>query len=113
MDLGVISVRYARALLKSAMEQKLDEQVYREMQTLSASYLQVPDLRFTIDNPMLSKDKKQLLLETACGQHPSAYRTFLTDSVRSSLPQFLPSNVLPVCFPLPCGREFQAGTRSP
>ena len=31
MDLGVISVRYARALLKSATQAKLEEQVYREM----------------------------------------------------------------------------------
>lgn len=72
MDIGVISVRYARALLKSAIGLKIEEQVYKEMQTLSASYLQVPELRFTIDNPMLPKDKKQMLLETACGQHPSA-----------------------------------------
>lgn len=57
MDLGVISVRYARALLKSATELKLEDQVYKEMQTLSRSFLEVPELRFTIDNPMLSKDR--------------------------------------------------------
>ena len=67
MDLGVISVRYARALLKSATQAKLEEQVYREMLMLAQSYIQVPELRFTIDNPMLSKDKKLNLLETACG----------------------------------------------
>jgi F-type H+-transporting ATPase subunit delta len=67
MDIGVISVRYARALLKSATGAKLEEQVYQEMQTLMASYLQVPELRFTIDNPMLGQDTKQQLLLTACG----------------------------------------------
>ena len=67
MDIGVISVRYARALLKSATESKLEEQVYQEMQTLMASYLKVPELRFTIDNPMLVKDTKRQLLETASG----------------------------------------------
>lgn len=67
MDLGVISVRYARALLRSAMDLKQEEQVYKEMQVLTQSYLQVPALRLTIDNPMLSKDKKQQLLETAAG----------------------------------------------
>ena len=67
MDIGVISVRYARALLKSATEAKLEEQVYQEMQTLMASYLKVPELRFTIDNPMLVKDTKRQLLETASG----------------------------------------------
>ena len=71
MDIGVISVRYARALLKSATEAKIEEQVYREMQTLAESYLRVPELRFTIDNPMLAKNKKEELLVTACGKKPS------------------------------------------
>ncbi len=68
MDFGVISVRYARALLKSAIDQKLDDQVYHEMQTLAKSYIDVPALRQTIDNPMLSKEVKQILLTTASGQ---------------------------------------------
>ena len=66
MDLGVISVRYARALLKCATGLKLEDQVYKEMQTLSKSFLEVPELRFTIDNPMLSKDKKLKIVATAC-----------------------------------------------
>ena len=71
MDLGVISVRYARALLKSAVEQKREAEVYREMQTLAQSYLQVPGLRLTIDNPMLGRDKKRMVLETAVGGTPT------------------------------------------
>jgi len=71
MDIGVISVRYARALLKSATEQKLDESVYQEMQLLAKSYVDVPQLRHTIDNPMLSKDKKEMLLLTAVGGQPT------------------------------------------
>ena len=67
MDIGVISVRYARALLKSASDAKIEDNVYREMQLLAKSYIEVPQLRFTIDNPMLSKDKKEMLLLTATG----------------------------------------------
>ncbi len=67
MEIGVISVRYARALLKCATEQEIEDKVYQEMQTLAQSYLQVPELRFTIDNPMLAKDKKESLMVTACG----------------------------------------------
>ena len=67
MDIGVISVRYARALLKSAIDQKLDERVYHDMQLLAKSYIDVPQLRQTIDNPMIAKDKKQILLTTAAG----------------------------------------------
>ena len=72
MDIGVISVRYARALLKSATDAKIEDAVYAEMQQLAKSYVEVPQLRFTIDNPMLSKDKKEALLLTAAGQKPSA-----------------------------------------
>ena len=70
MDIGVISVRYARALLKSATDQKLEDKVYQEMMTLANSYLEVPQLRQTIDNPILSKDKKETLLQTAAGEKP-------------------------------------------
>ena len=68
MDIGVISVRYARALLKSATEAKIEDAVYTEMQQLAKSYVEVPQLRFTIDNPMLSKEKKEALLLTAVGE---------------------------------------------
>ena len=79
MDIGVISVRYARALLKSATDAKLEDQVYQEMNAVAKSYIEVPALRQTIDNPMLSKEKKQMLLETAAGGHPSQLcRTFIS-----------------------------------
>ncbi len=71
MDIGVISVRYARALLKAALSMKLEDQVYLEMQSLFKSYIDVPELRFTIDNPMLGKDKKLALLTTALGKEPT------------------------------------------
>ena len=71
MAVGVISVRYARALLKSAMELNLEDQVYQEMITLADQYNRVPELRSTIDNPMLDMDKKQALLQAACGKNLS------------------------------------------
>jgi len=71
MDIGVISVRYARALLKSATEAGLEDQVYADMRTLADSYLQVAQLRSTMDNPMLSADNKLALLKTACGGSPT------------------------------------------
>ena len=72
MDIGVISIRYARALLKSAVEAKLEDQVYQDMMSLAKSYIDVPALRQTIDNPMLLKDKKEALLLIALGENPSA-----------------------------------------
>ena len=67
MDIGVISVRYARALLKSATDASLEDKVYQEMLLVAKSYIEVPALRHAIDNPMLPKEKKQMLLETAAG----------------------------------------------
>ena len=84
MDIGVISVRYARALLKSATDAKIEDAVYTEMQQLAKSYVEVPQLRFTIDNPMLSKEKKEALLLTAVGKKPSE----LTED-RESVMQFI------------------------
>jgi F-type H+-transporting ATPase subunit delta len=67
MDIGIISVRYARALLKSALDARLDQQVYQEMQLMAKSFVEVPELRHTIDNPMLAKEKKEMLLLTTVG----------------------------------------------
>lgn len=67
MDLGVISVRYARALLKSAVQTKCEDRVYKDMATLAQAFIEVPQLRKTIDNPILVPEKKKQLLKTACG----------------------------------------------
>ena len=67
MDIGVISVRYARALLKSATDARLEDSVYQQMVLLAKSFIEVPQLRHTIDNPMLAKEKKESLLITAAG----------------------------------------------
>ena len=72
MDIGVISMRYARALLKSATDTKQEDMVYQNMITMAKSFVDVPALRHTIDNPMLSKDKKESLLLVAAGDKPSA-----------------------------------------
>ena len=71
MDLGIISTRYARALLKSTAGTGLEQQVYQEMMTVAKNYADVPALRQAIDNPMLDKDTKESLLLTACGSQPS------------------------------------------
>ncbi len=93
MDIGVISVRYARALLKSATDAKIEDAVYTEMQQLAKSYVEVPQLRFTIDNPMLSKNKKEELLLTAVGKNPSDLtKTFIQlvlKEDRESVMQFI------------------------
>ena len=98
MDIGVISVRYARALLKSAMDAGMEDKVYQEMLTLAKSYLDVPLLRHTIDNPMLSKDKKEALLLTACGERPSdltkAFVSLVLKEDRENVAQFMANSYI-------------------
>ncbi|MDE6150557.1 MAG: F0F1 ATP synthase subunit delta [Prevotella sp.] len=71
MDLGVISIRYARALHKSAVQTGCDEDVYNDMVSLTNAYVELPQLRHTIDNPMLQQEKKESLLKAACGAKPA------------------------------------------
>ena len=68
MDLGIISMRYANALLLFATENGEEEQVYTETSTLAESYLEVPALQQAMINPVLTDAQKQnILLTAACG----------------------------------------------
>ena len=98
MDIGVISMRYARALLKSATDQKQEDAVYQEMMTVAKSYLDVPALRHTIDNPMLSKDKKEALLLVAAGDKPceltKAFIALVLKEDRENVMQFMANSYI-------------------
>ena len=98
MDIGVISMRYARALLKSATDQKQEDAVYQDMMTVAKSYLEVPALRHTIDNPMLSKDKKEALLIVAAGekncQLTKAFIALVLKEDRENVMQFMANSYI-------------------
>ncbi|WP_314314638.1 F0F1 ATP synthase subunit delta, partial [Hoylesella marshii] len=68
MDTGIISVRYARALLKCSIEAHVEEHVYHEMQLLASNYLEMPLLGQTIGNPMFAKSTKEAILLAACSE---------------------------------------------
>lgn len=67
MDIGIISVRYARALYKFALEQKEEYTVYKEMETIAKVYTCEPKLRLIIENPSLTSEQKENILNLACG----------------------------------------------
>ena len=98
MDLGVISVRYARALLKGALEKGMEDAVYNDMQCIANCYLEVPELRATIDNPMLPKDKKRQLLFTAAGTNPTdlteRFLTLVIKERRANALQFMATSYI-------------------
>lgn len=98
MDLGLISVRYARALLKASNQEKQSEQVYADMQTLAAEYLNVPELSVTIANPMLSKKQKEALLLTATGNSKcnltQRFITLVLNERREGIMQFIANSFI-------------------
>ncbi|MFC2813238.1 MAG: F0F1 ATP synthase subunit delta [Prevotella conceptionensis] len=67
MDIGLIAVRYARALLKAAIDDRCYEDVYNNMTNLLECYLHVPELRPAVCNPMYSRSKKSSVVMAACG----------------------------------------------
>lgn len=67
MDLGIISVRYARALLRFATENKEDDRVYAETEKLAQAFLKVPDLQHALTNPVVGDKQKLQLLRSAIG----------------------------------------------
>lgn len=96
--MGVVSVRYARALLKSATDAKQEDKVYAEMLTLSDCYVKVPELRLTIDNPMLSYETKEALLVAAVGENPTSltksFISMVLKNDRENVMQFMANSYI-------------------
>ncbi len=66
MNTGIVTKRYAKALLAFAKENKAEQIVYDEMRRLSACAMQVPLMQQVMTNPVLSAEKKELALKAAC-----------------------------------------------
>ena len=79
MNEGLIPRRYAKALLKFAVENGADKRIYALMTNLTHSFAANPALDSTVANPFISPAKKEELLITAAGAEgdDSVYRDFL------------------------------------
>ena len=64
MNNGKISIRYAKALLSSAKEAKVEDKVYSEMITLESAFSQVRLLLQAMSNPILNKEDKIKLINS-------------------------------------------------
>lgn len=71
MNTGMISVRYAKALLEFAYEKKCAEKVYGEMANVARSYEQETSLRRILDNPILPDRTKAEVIRNAGGGNTS------------------------------------------
>lgn len=69
MNTGLVSARYASALLKFSRKAGNEKAVYRQVLTLHRSLSSLPKLRELIDNPMsISDGQKFDLLRSALGE---------------------------------------------
>ncbi len=64
MNNGKISIRYAKALLSSAKEAKVEDKVYSDMITLEGAFAQIDLLKQAMANPTLTKEEKIKLINT-------------------------------------------------
>ncbi|WP_029905587.1 F0F1 ATP synthase subunit delta [Prevotella sp. 10(H)] len=67
MNEGMISKRYAKALLQFAIESKSEDTLFSEMKKLAAVFSAEPRLRMAMDNPTLTAEDKLGLIGAALG----------------------------------------------
>ena len=75
MNTGVISMRYAKALLEYALEQGDEDAVYADMKQLIHTLQTIKDLPVMLRDPMLSIDRREELL-CAVTDNSSSFRRF-------------------------------------
>lgn len=71
MNEGKISKRYARALLRYAVEQGTEDAIYSEMKILASVFQQTAKLRMAMNNPMLKMKVKFDLIKAVLDNKPS------------------------------------------
>ena len=75
---GKVAIRYARALLEYASEEKSEDVLYEEMNMLRESFFREPALQEALENPTVSDEDKQRLIKIAGGIHTSeAFNSFI------------------------------------
>lgn len=77
MDVGVLSMRYAKAMIEYAQEKGVEDRLYAEFLMLSHSFLALPELREALDNPVISIKEKLALVCTAANGDGKSSREFV------------------------------------
>jgi len=67
MNRGIISTRYAKALLSYALEKGADEAVYLKMNQLSRCFFEVQEFEKTLSSPVVTASDKFSIIRTASG----------------------------------------------
>lgn len=67
MNRGIISTRYAKALLSYALEEGVEDEVYIQVKRLFQSFSEVPELDDSLASPIFSHEDKLSMLKVASG----------------------------------------------
>lgn len=76
MDIGVVSMRYAKALIEYAKENRAEDTLYKEMKMLSRNLSAFPNLKEALSNPVLNIREKYSLICAAATGDQGVSRTF-------------------------------------
>lgn len=71
MNIGIIPMRYAKALFAFSQDKSAEKTVYEEMSLLAKSFAEHSSLRTVIDNPVMNVGDKKKLICTAAGTQVS------------------------------------------
>lgn len=72
MEVGILSMRYAKAMIEYAQEKGMEDRIYQEFQTLFHSFRTQLGLREALENPVIAtKDKLSLVCTAADGDGKS------------------------------------------
>ena len=77
MEVGILSMRYAKAMIEYAQEKGVEDRVYQEFLTLSHSFCAQPGLREALDNPVIAIKEKLALVCTAADGEGTSTREFI------------------------------------
>lgn len=95
MDIGIVSMRYAKALMEYAKSTGTEDRLYTEMRTLSRSFEKHPDLRAALENPVLPVQEKFSLIcaaavgDAPAGQELSRFVTLILKNRREAFLQYI------------------------
>lgn len=95
MDIGIVSMRYAKALMEYAKSTGTEDRIYAEMRMLNRSFEKHPDFRMALENPVLSvREKFSLICTAAVGDAPvgrelSRFITLILRNRRETFLQYI------------------------
>lgn len=77
MEVGILSMRYAKAMIEYAQEKGLEDRIYQEFMTLAYCFRAQPELRETLENPVVTTKEKLALICTAADGNGKSTREFV------------------------------------